>query len=80
MIAVCSCFCDVFTPSFFLWRVKKEGEKGVGGSKSVAFVNVEGERLKRNGSGVRELLMINRRLKGAVLVRCKGEFCVLLDK
>jgi len=40
--------------------VRKEIEKGVGGSKSVAFVNVEGERLKRNGSGVRVLLMINR--------------------
>ena len=45
-----------------------EGEKGVGGSKSVAFVNVEGERLKRNGGEVRELLMINRRSKEAVLV------------
>ena len=60
--------------------MKKEGEKGVGGSKSVAFVNVEGERLKRNGSGVRVFLMINRRLKETILVRCKGEFCVLLDK
>lgn len=58
--------------------MKKEGEEGVGGSKSIAFVNVEGERLKRNGSEVRELLMINRRSKEAVLVRCKGEFCVLL--
>ena len=60
--------------------MKKEGEKGVGGSKSVAFVNVEGERLKRNGGEVRVLLMISRRSKEAVLVRCKGEFCVLLDK
>jgi hypothetical protein len=60
--------------------VKKEGEKGVGGSKSVAFLNVEGGRLKRNGGEVRELLMINRRSKEAVLVRCKGDFCVLLDK
>jgi len=41
--------------------VKKEGEKGEDGSKSVAFVNVEGEKLKANGSGVRVLLMINRR-------------------
>ena len=48
--------------------MKKEGKKGVGGSKSIAFVNVEGERLKRNGSGVRVLLMINRRSKEAVLV------------
>ena len=60
--------------------MKKEGEKGEGGSKSVAFVNVEGERLKRNGSGMKVLLMINRRLKESVLVRCKGDFCVLLDK
>ena len=60
--------------------MKKEGEKGVGGSKSVAFVNAEGERLKRNGSEVRGLLIINRRLKEAVFVRCKGEFCILLDK
>ena len=60
--------------------MKKEDEKGVGGSKSVAFLNVEGERLKRYGSGVRELLMINRRSKEAVLVRRKGCFCVLLDK
>ena len=51
-----------------MWRVKKEDEKDEGGSKSVAFVNVEGERLKRNGSGVRVLLMINRRSKEAVLV------------
>ena len=48
--------------------MKKEGEKGVSGSKSVAFVNVEGERLKRNGGEVRVLLMINRRSKEAVLV------------
>lgn len=60
--------------------MKNEGEKDEGGSKSVAFVNVEGERLKRNGGEVRELLMINRRSKEAVLVRCKGDFCVLLDK
>lgn len=60
--------------------MRKEVEKGEGESKSVAFVNAEGERLKRNGSGVRELLMINRRSKEAVLVRCKGDFCVLLDK
>lgn len=60
--------------------MKKEGEKVVGGSKSVAFLNVEGERLKRNGGEVRELLMINRRSKEAVLVRRKGCFCVLLDK
>ena len=60
--------------------MKKEGEEGVGGSKSVAFVNVEGERVKRNGSGVRELLMINRRSKEAVLVRNKGDFCVFLYK
>jgi hypothetical protein len=43
--------------------VKKEGEKGESGSKSVAFVNVERERLKRNGGEVRGLLMINRRSK-----------------
>ena len=60
--------------------MKKEGEKGVGESKSVAFVNVEGERLKRNGGEVRELLMINRRSKEVILVRCKGDFCVILDK
>ena len=60
--------------------MKKEGEKVVGGSKSIAFVNVEGERLKRNGGGVRMLLIINRRSKEVVLVRCKGDFCVLLDK
>ena len=63
-----------------MWRVKKEDEKDEGGSKSVAFLNVEGERLKRNGSGVRVLLMINRRSKEAVLVRCKGDSCILLDK
>ena len=60
--------------------MKKEGEKGEGESKSIAFVNAEEERLKRNGGEVRELLMINRRSKEAVLVRCKGDFCVLLDK
>jgi hypothetical protein len=60
--------------------VKKEGEKGVSGSKSVAFLNVEGEKLKRNGSEVRGLLMINRQSKEVVLVRYKGYFCVLLDK
>ena len=60
--------------------MKKEFEKGEGGSKSVAFGNVEGERLKRNGGEVRMLLMINRRSKEVVLVRCKGDFCVLLDK
>ena len=60
--------------------MKKEGEKGVGGSKSVAFLNVEGERLKRNGGGVRVLLMISRRSKEAVLVRRKGDFCLILDK
>ena len=48
--------------------MKKEGEKGVSGSKSVAFLNVEGERLKRNGGEVKEPLMINRRSKEAVLV------------
>ena len=60
--------------------MKKEGEKDEGGSKSVAFLNVEGERLKRNGSEVRGLLMINRQSKEVVLVRYKGYFCVLLDK
>ena len=54
--------------------MKREGEKGEGGSKSVAFVNVEGERLKRNGGEVRVFLMINRRSKEAVLVRSKGGF------
>lgn len=60
--------------------MKKEGEKDEGGSKSIAFLNVEGERLKRNGSGVRVLLMINRRSKEAVIVRCKGDISVILDK
>jgi len=60
--------------------VKKEGEKGVGGSKSVAFLNVEGERLKRNGGEVRGLLMINRRSKGIFIVRKWVGSCVLLDK
>ena len=63
-----------------MWRVKKEDEKDEGGSKSVAFLNVEGERLKRNGGEVRELLMINRRSKEAILVRSKGDFCILLYK
>ena len=58
--------------------MKKEGGKGVGGSKRVAFLNVEGERLKRNGGEVRELLMINRRSKEAVLVRRKGCFAFFL--
>ena len=49
--------------------MKKEGEKGEGRSKSIAFVNVEGERLKRNGREVRGLLMINRWSKGIVVVR-----------
>ena len=40
--------------------MKKEGEEGEGGSKRIAFVNVEGERLKRNGGEVRVLLMVNR--------------------
>ena len=39
---------------------EKEGERGEGGNKSIAFVNVEGEKLKRNGGDVRGLLMINR--------------------
>ena len=60
--------------------MKKRGEKGEGGSKNVAFGNVERERLKRNGGEVRVLLMINRQSKEVVLVRCKGDFCVLLDK
>ena len=60
LVAVRSYFCDVFTPSFFLWRVKKEDEEGEDGSKRIAFVNVERERLKRNGGEVRVLLMINR--------------------
>jgi hypothetical protein len=49
--------------------VKKEGERGGGRSKSIAFVNVEGEKLKRNGSEVRRLLMINRQSKGIVIVQ-----------
>jgi hypothetical protein len=60
--------------------VKREGEKGEGGSKSIAFVNVEGEKLKRNGSEVRGLLMINRRPKGILIVQKWVVFCVLLDK
>jgi len=48
--------------------VKKEDERGEGGNKSIAFVNVEGERLKRNSSEVRGLLMINRQSKGIVVV------------
>lgn len=60
--------------------MKKEGEKGEGESKSVAFVNVEGERLKRNEGEVRVFLMINRRSKEIVLVRCKVDFCVILRK
>ena len=60
--------------------MKKEGEKGEGGSKSIAFVNVEGERLKRNSSEVRGLLMINRRPKGILIVRKWVGSCVLLDK
>ena len=60
--------------------MKKEGEKGVGGSKSVAFLNVEGERLKRKGGEVRGLLMINRRPKGILIVRKWVGSCVLLDK
>lgn len=60
--------------------MKKEGEKGEGRSKSIAFVNVEGEKLNANRGEVRVLLMINRRSKEAVLVRCKGDFCILLYK
>ncbi|MBF1420390.1 hypothetical protein [Hoylesella nanceiensis] len=60
--------------------MKKEGEKGEGGSKSIAFVNVEGEKLKRNGSEVRGLLMINRRPKGILIVQKWVVFCGLLDK
>ena len=60
--------------------MKREGEKGEGGSKSIAFVNVEGEKLKRNGSEVRGLLMINRRPKGILIVQKWVVFCVLLDK
>ena len=52
-----------------MWRVKREGERGESRSKSIAFVNVEGENLKRNGSEVRGLLMINRRPKGILIVR-----------
>jgi len=60
--------------------VKKEGERGEGGSKSIAFVNVEGKKLKQNGSEVRGLLMINRRPKGILIVQKWVGFCVLLDK
>ena len=60
--------------------MKKEGERGGGRSKSIAFVNVEGEKLKRNGGEVRGLLMINRRSKRIVIVRKWGGFCVLLHK
>lgn len=60
--------------------MEKEGEKDEGGSKSIAFVNVEGERLKRNGGDVRGLLMINRRSKRIVIGRKWVGFCVLLDK
>lgn len=60
--------------------MKKEGEKGEGRSKSIAFVNVEGEKLKANGGEVRGLLMINRRPKGIVIVRKWGAFCVILYK
>ena len=60
--------------------MKKGGKKGEDGSKSVAFGNVERERLKRNGGEVRMLLMINRRSKEIVLVRCKGDFCVILRR
>lgn len=49
--------------------VKKEGEKGEGRSKSIAFVNVEGEKLKANGGEVGGLLMINRQSKGIVIVQ-----------
>ena len=60
--------------------MKKEGERGEGGSKSIAFVNVEGKKLKQNGSEVRGLLMINRRPKGILIVQKWVGFCVLLDK
>ena len=60
--------------------MKKEGERGGGRSKSIAFVNVEGEKLKRNGSEVRRLLMINRQSKGLVVVRNYSAFCVISDK
>ena len=63
-----------------MWRVKKEGERGEGGNKSIAFVNVEGEQLKRNGSEVRGLLMINRQSKGLVVVQNYSAFCVIPDK
>jgi len=49
--------------------VKREGERGEGGNKSIAFVNVEGEKLKRNGGDVRGLLMINRWSKEIVIGR-----------
>ena len=60
--------------------MKKEGERGGGRSKSIAFVNVEGEKLKRNGGEERGLLMINRRPKGILIVRKWVGSCVLLDK
>ena len=60
--------------------MKKDGERGEGGSKSIAFVNVEGKKLKQNGSEVRGLLMINRRPKGILIVQKWVGFCVLLDK
>ena len=60
--------------------MKKEGERGEGGSKSIAFVNVEGEKLKRNGGEVRGLLVINRQSKGIVIVQKWGALCVLLYK
>ncbi|WP_456075613.1 hypothetical protein [Hoylesella nanceiensis] len=60
--------------------MEKEGEKDEGGSKSIAFVNVEGEKLKINGGEVRGLLMINRRPKGILIVQKWVGFCVLLDK
>ena len=59
---------------------EKGRQKDEGRSKSIAFVNVEGERLKRNGGEVRGLLMINRRPKGILIVRKWVGFCVLLDK
>ena len=59
---------------------EKEGEKGESGNKSIAFVNVEGEKLKRNGGEVRGLLMINRQSKEIVIVRKWGDFCVILHK
>ena len=60
--------------------MKREGERGEGGNKSIAFVNVEGEKLKRNGGDVRGLLMINRRSKGIFIVRKWVGFCVLSHK